>query len=150
ERAVAVMTTLNKAAAEAIGAVTGGHACTDITGFGLLGHASEMAAASGQTLELDATVVPVIEGVLPLLPRHRSAGMATNRAHFGAGIHFGPAVDRTLQDVLFDPQTSGGLLVSVDPSRADALTSALHNARIAALAVGRVVPRTDGRLVSVF
>ncbi|MCC6989404.1 MAG: selenide, water dikinase SelD, partial [Acidobacteria bacterium] len=64
--AVASMRTLNKAAAETLRAVTV-HACTDITGFGLLGHASEMAAASGVALELDAAAVPLIEGVLPLV-----------------------------------------------------------------------------------
>ena len=79
ERAVKAMTTLNKAASEAISAVGGAHACTDITGFGLLGHASEMAAGSGVSMEFVAAAIPVFEGALPLLPRHRSGGMATRR-----------------------------------------------------------------------
>ena len=60
------------------------HACTDITGFGLIGHASEMARASGVTLRLEAASVPLIPGVLALAPGNRSGGMTTNEQHFGA------------------------------------------------------------------
>ena len=107
------MATLNKTAAETMVRSAGVHACTDITGFGLLGHTCEVAAASGVSVELVAAAVPLIDGVRPLVSRHRSGGMATNRSHFGARVRLAPSVERDLQDLLFDPQTSGGLLISV-------------------------------------
>jgi len=85
DRAVASMTMLNKVAAETMLSVGGVHACTDITGFGLLGHASEMAAASEVTIEIAAAGIPVLEGVLALVSRNRSGGMASNRAYLEIG-----------------------------------------------------------------
>jgi selenide,water dikinase len=151
-RATAVMATLNKAAAGAVRAVAGVHACTDITGFGLLGHATEMASGSGVTLEIQAASVPVFEGVLPLVARHRSGGMSSNRSHFGAGVRFGGEVGRDLQDLLFDPQTSGGLLIAVSPDDLAALTAALVLAGVQAPVIGTVVDRDvsgPGPLVAV-
>lgn len=149
DRAVATMTMLNKAAAETLRLVGGAHACTDVTGFGLLGHAAEMAEASQVSMELDGRAVPVLDGVFALLPRHRSGGMATNREHFGPRVQFSPAAGRPLQDVLFDPQTSGGLLVAVEAGRARALTDALVAAGVPAATVGRVVGQQPGFLISV-
>ena len=88
------MRTLNKAAAEAIATLDGVHACTDITGFGLIGHASEMAAASHVTIAIDAAAVPVIPGVLEMVGQNKSGGMNTNREHFGPGVEFGSDVQR--------------------------------------------------------
>ena len=144
------MATLNKAAAETMLSVGGAHACTDITGFGLIGHASEMAAASGVTIEIAASAVPLLEGVLPLTSRNRSGGMATNRNHFGTRIQMADAIGRDLQDLLFDPQTSGGLLISVDPAVAEVMARSLQVAGVDARMVGRVGLRAeDGQLVSV-
>ena len=90
------MRTLNKAAAEAIAQrIDGVHACTDITGFGLIGHAMEMAAASGVTIAIERPRSRHSTGVLEMVSRNRSGGMATNREHFGAGVEFGDGVPAT-------------------------------------------------------
>jgi selenide,water dikinase len=151
-RAVASMTTLNKAAAAALQAAGGTHACTDITGFGLLGHASEMAAGSGVTLEIQAARVPLFDGVLPLVERHRSGGMSSNHSHFGSRIRFAEGLARDLQDLLFDPQTSGGLLVAVAAERASVVTATLALAGVSAAPIGRVsaaAPDGPGLLIEV-
>ena len=148
EFAIASMRTLNKAAAEAIAGITGVHACTDVTGFGLMGHASEMAVASRATLQFEAAEVPVLRGVLEIASRNRSGGMVTNRKHFGAGIEMHASVPPTLQDVLFDPQTSGGLLLSVAAESATAALDALQAAGVAAVRVGDVGP-ASGKFLAI-
>ena len=148
--ASSAMSTLNKVASETMVAVGGAHACTDITGFGLLGHACEVASASGVTLELIASEVPVFDGVLPLVSRNRSGGMASNRAYFGDRIRISDTIGPDLEDLLFDPQTSGGLLMAVDPARSVAVASALEAAGVVVRTIGRVGLRgEDGRLISV-
>jgi len=119
--AVASMRTLNKAAAEALAGLRV-HSCTDITGFGLLGHATEMAVASNVTLELDAAAIPLIPGASEMAATNRSGGMASNRTHFAGGADLATPVAAAMADLLFDPQTSGGLLVAV--SAADAADAA--------------------------
>ena len=138
EHAVASMRTLNKAAAEAITGHDGIHACTDITGFGLIGHASEMAAASRVTIAIDAAAVPVIPGVLEMVEQNRSGGMTTNRQHFESGADFGTRVNAELRAVLFDPQTSGGLFIAVAPNQAASAIRALEESGILAVTVGTV------------
>ena len=143
DHAVAQMRTLNKAAAEVIVSVDAVHACTDITGFGLAGHASEMAAASKVTIDLTSTALPIIPGVLPLVEHNKSGGMKTNEAHFLPGMKFLQGTFATgdgnaRRDLLFDPQTSGGLLISVSSSSADAVFASLVNAGIQATFVGSV------------
>ncbi len=113
ERAVAVMTTLNdRAAAQARAA--GAHALTDVTGFGLLGHVHELAAASGVAVEIDAAAVPAIEGVLELLETDAAVagGSRRNRADAETFTRWGdvPEIRRRL---LTDAMTSGGLLAAV-------------------------------------
>ncbi len=150
ERAAGSMATLNKTAAETMVRSAGVHACTDITGFGLLGHTCEVAGASGVSVELVAAAVPLIDGVLPLVSRHRSGGMATNRSHFGAKVRLAASVERDLQDLLFDPQTSGGLLISVSGALAGDLKAKLAAAGVTVSEIGRVVSRFgDGALISV-
>lgn len=149
DHAVAQMRTLNKAAAEAITlhAHSGGvHACTDITGFGLAGHASEMAAASHVTIEFNASALPIIPGVLAMTAQNKSGGMNTNREYFAPGVEFGPDVPESLRDVIFDPQTSGGLLLSVSASTADAVFASLQEAGISAAFVGSVTAPSGPRL----
>ena len=141
DRAVEQMRTLNKAAAEAIANVDGIHACTDITGFGLAGHASEMAAGSNATIEFNANALPVIDGVLPMIGQNTSGGMNTNRDHFGRGVEFGTNVSPELRDLVFDPQTSGGLLIAVSPESADRVAADLLERGIHACFVGSVVSR---------
>ena len=138
DHAVMSMRTLNKAAAEAIAGIDGVHACTDITGFGLIGHASEMAAASQVTIAINSAAVPVIPGVLEMVEQNKSGGMTTNREHFGPGVDFGPGVNAGLGDLFFDPQTSGGLLLAVSGKTASSAMQALAEAGIQAKLVGMV------------
>ena len=136
EDAVSSMRTLNKAAAEAIATLDGIHACTDITGFGLIGHASEMAAASHVTIAIDAATVPLIPGVLEMVGQNKSGGMNTNREHFGPGVQFGADVGAELRDLFFDPQTSGGLFIAAAAATVSSAVQALEMAGITAKIVG--------------
>ena len=146
-QAVTAMRSLNKAAAEALAGLAV-HACTDITGFGFLGHASEMAAGSAVTLEVDAAAVPVFEGVLPLVNANRSGGLASNKAHFAPGVQVAPGLPAPVLDLLFDPQTSGGLLVALAESDATEADARLARSGVQGRLVGRVVAPT-GRAVVV-
>jgi selenide,water dikinase len=146
DAAIEQMRTLNKSAADVIRNADGVHACTDITGFGLAGHATEMAAASKVTIQIDSNALPVIDGVLELVSKNRSGGMNTNRDHFGPGIEFGPGVRDELRDLVFDPQTSGGLLISVAAEVSDEVAKGLRKAGVQAQIVGSVVTHT-GKLL---
>jgi len=142
DAAVEVMLDLNARGADALHALPAGsvHGCTDITGFGFLGHAAEMAEASGVTLRIQAAAVPLIRGALALAA-NRSGGLRTNEAHFAAAVSMAANVDAAVVELLFDPQTSGGLLASVDPSQADAAAASFAAAGVAAARVGTVLPR---------
>lgn len=112
-QAVESMAQLNRRAAELM-VEEGAHACTDITGYGLLGHALEMAAASGVMLHIAHRRVPHFSaalalGALGIAP----GGLASNRHAFNGKIRFGDAVSGMWRDLLFDPQTSGGLLIAL-------------------------------------
>jgi selenide,water dikinase len=146
DAAVRSMLTLNRAAAEALQPFPGGviHACTDITGFGLIGHASEIAAASKVTVAIQAGHIPVFEGVLTLASANRSGGLGSNEAHFGKNVTVEPGVDPERLTILFDPQTSGGLLVAVSSESADQVRMALIAAGVAAVRVGSIVPALPG------
>ena len=140
--AVASMRTLNQAAAEALMPLDV-HACTDITGFGLLGHASEMAAASDVSIEIDAAAVPLIDGVLPLVAGNKSAGLASNRRHFSGRIGATSALADSRLDLFYDPQTSGGLFVAVPAALAAQAVAALDARGVVAAMVGRVTLKSD-------
>jgi selenide, water dikinase len=142
DHAVKHMTTLNKAAAEAVANVAGVHACTDITGFGLAGHASEMAAGSKVTIEIDTRSLPIIPGVLDIAAQNRSGGMKTNKDHFAAGIEDCSEIPDAVRDLLFDPQTSGGLLISVSEEAAQIAAANLKKAGIQPVFVGFVRPES--------
>jgi len=146
EHAIASMRTLNRAAAEAVAGMNGVHACTDITGFGLAGHGSEMAAASRVTLTLDAAALPIIPGVLEMVGRNKSGGMGTNREHFAPGVEFGDHVADELRDLIFDPQTSGGLFLSVDAKEAELILECVQKANVPAVFVGSVEVQGSSKL----
>lgn len=129
------MRTLNKAAADALAGVDV-HACTDITGFGFAGHAVEMATASGVTLAVDAAAVPVFAGVLAIAAQNRSGGMSSNRAHFADRLALETPAAEALADVLFDPQTSGGLLIAIPAVLADEAQARLTGAGVFTARVG--------------
>jgi selenide,water dikinase len=129
EEAVRGMLTLNRAAAEALQTLSAGlvHACTDVTGFGLIGHATEMAIASKVTIVIHPLRVPAIPGVLPLIRQNQSGGMASNREHFSKGLQVAAdGVDAELLSLLFDPQTSGGLLIAMASDSASRVIAALE------------------------
>lgn len=102
-------------------------AATDVTGFGLLGHSLEMARASGVQLELEAVSVPLLEGALDYAGRgFIPGGSADNRSHFAGEVDFDEGIDEDLRTLLFDAQTSGGLLLGVPETQIEPL---LANAR---------------------
>ena len=147
EAAVEVMLELNRAAAEALMTLAAGsvHACTDITGFGFIGHASEMAAGSEVTLDIDVGAVPFIPGALELAS-NRSGGMKSNERHFAGGVAGAAEIDPAVLDLLFDPQTSGGLLAAVDPDAADQAAAAFGAAGVSAARVGTVGAKAGVRI----
>ena len=145
EEAVRSMLTLNRAACEALNGLAPGavHAVTDITGFGLLGHASEMAAASRCMLVIDAESVPLLPGALALVPGNVPGGGRTNAEHFAAAIRIDRGLGGHLLQLLHDPQTSGGLLAAIEPRyRADAL-AAFAAAGVSAWEIGEAAAASD-------
>jgi selenide,water dikinase len=150
EQAVTAMRTLNRHAAESLRSLPEGavHACTDITGFGLAGHGTEMARASDVTLELVLNAIPVFDGVAELAGQNRSGGMISNEEYFAAGVDLDSVGGRGLRrddvraivPLIYDPQTSGGLLVAVDPSAEVLAEQAFRAAGVRAWRIGRAVP----------
>jgi len=157
QAAVASMTELNRAASEALqeleekaGPTRPVHAVTDVTGFGLLGHAREMALGDpargieAVSLEIDHSAIPYLPGAVQaaregFLP----GGLKNNRDFIGDCVGFAEGVPQEYRDLLFDPQTSGGLLISVSPESADAAVSALDRHGVSARRVGRVVAKKN-------
>ena len=135
----ASMLTLNRAACEAMLQFEV-HGCTDVTGFGLIGHAREMALASGVTLEIEISRVPLLPGATDALDAGAIPGGLTNNQEFAScAVGTMPGADRRTGALLYDPQTSGGLLISLPPHDADLLTRSLSGA----VRVGRVLERAD-------
>ena len=148
DAAMRSMTMLNKDAAEALRALPAGyvHACTDITGFGLIGHASEMATASGVTIQMDAARVPLLTGARDLAKGNRPGGLASNLEHFESGVTAAPDVPADLMWLLYDPQTSGGLLIAAAPDHARTVDKALMRAGVAAVQIGGVTERNTATI----
>jgi selenide,water dikinase len=140
DAATASMTTLNKRAAEV---VTGGayaiHAMTDITGFGLIGHAREMALGSNVSLRLFASSIPLLEGA-PECVRAGfvPGGLKSNREFAECLVGYEGGVPEEIRTLLYDPQTAGGLLISVAPNDSDSLLRALTDAQVPAKFIGEV------------
>lgn len=147
-QAVEVMSTLNREASKAA-VQTGVNAITDITGFGLLGHAFEMAEASKVTLRLKAGLLPILSGMeglaaMGILP----AGLYHNKKYLKGKISISSEVPEALTDLAFDPQTSGGLLISVSEDRASVLLKLLKESGVKdATVIGRVVEPQDYRII---
>jgi selenide,water dikinase len=151
----AAMTTLNRAAAEALhqaeeksGAGKAIHAVTDVTGFSLLGHAREMALGDWShgiapvSVEIDHRAFEYFPGALEAAREgHLSGGLKNNRAFIGDCAEFHANVAAEHQSLLFDPQTSGGLLVAIAPEFADAALATLKNHGVTARRVGKVVSK---------
>jgi selenide,water dikinase len=141
------MATLNCDAAEAMLEV-GAHACTDITGFGLLGHLREMSAGSGMDVTISAGAIPM----LPAAQEFAAAdvvpgGTLNNLAYVEPHVTFAPGVSRVVQLILADAQTSGGLLISLPGDRVDALLAALRARGVGDVAhIGQVTAPGTGHI----
>jgi selenide,water dikinase len=144
-RVIEVMATLNKKAAEVMAAYTV-HACTDITGFGLLGHALEMAQGSKVTLAIDTKQVPVLPEVIDLAGMGLvPAGSYANRNFCARSVREVGTVDRLYLDVIADAQTSGGLLLVVPAAEAPDAVADLQAAGIVdAASIGEILDRSEG------
>jgi selenide,water dikinase len=141
-----VMTTLNADAADAALSV-GPSAMTDVTGFGLLGHLHEMAIASGVEARVDAAAVPAIEGAVDLLAAGAVAGgTQRNRAWLETKVRWADTVPDPVRTLLCDAMTSGGLLVTAPPERADAMHEALAAAAPDAARIGTLGAGEPGRI----
>lgn len=126
-RSVACMTTLNRNAAELMAEMTEIHACTDVTGFGFLGHALEMAEGSGIGMRIRAADVPYFPEIRPFVEEGLvPGGLIRNRKFREKQLDIGPDCPDWLIDILFDPQTSGGLLIALPPDAAAELLRRLH------------------------
>ena len=144
DEAVLVMTTLNKYAKEAIDRSGGVNSLTDITGFGLLGHALEMAEGSSVSMVIDHKSIPTVLNAIEyaqmgLVP----AGAYDNRNYIGDKAYINEDVSEEMKDILFDPQTSGGLLISIPEEKADKLLEELKDTPTKFAVVGRVVEKQE-------
>jgi selenide,water dikinase len=167
DAAVASMTTLNKIAAEVIttGRVVTGvspvraeqssaaftvHALTDITGFGLIGHARELALASNVALRLHASRIPLLEGALDCVRAgHIPGGLKANREFAECVVGYEDGISEEIKTIFFDPQTAGGLLISVAAEDATELTRSLTAAGVPVVEVGEVLSTTKPTLAVV-
>ena len=157
QAATASMTELNRAASEALqelqanaGATQPIHAVTDITGFGLLGHAREMALGNPErgseavSLELDHSAVQYLPGALEAARQgFLPGGLKNNRDFIGDCVSFAKNVPQEYRDLLFDPQTSGGLLMAISPESVGTTVAALERHIVSAQRVGKVITKAS-------
>lgn len=147
EEAIKTMSTLNKYAKEAFDNIEV-NSVTDITGFGLLGHSMEMAEGSSVTIVIDHKSVPIINKALEyaqmgLVP----AGAYSNREYCGDKVKFINDVPEEMKDVLYDPQTSGGLLISVPENNVEVLLNKLRDTPTKFAVVGKVVEKEEHYII---
>ena len=148
DRVTRMMAELNRKASEAAMPFSV-HACTDITGFGLLGHLAEMLSEGDCGLRLNYASVPVLPEALEfasmgLVP----AGAAKNKAHRLCMVDFSEGIGPVEQDILFDPQTSGGLLLAVPEAEAGEVLTALRSGGCPdSSIIGEVIPEPSGRII---
>ena len=143
ERIYAQMATLNKTARDIMVRYPV-HSCTDVTGFALLGHSYEMAQGSGCSIHLDTARIPYHPEAYELAAMgFIPAGAYRNRDYAGAGVKKGPGVTRAMEDICYDPQTSGGLLIALPEGAAEECLSELRERIPQAAVVGRVEERGE-------
>jgi len=147
KKAVAAMVMLNRAAAEAMGRV-GVHACTDVTGFGLIGHAMEVARASKKTIRFNVSSIPFFEEALAyasdgLVPE----GAYKNRKFYQASVSCEGEVSAEMMDLLYDPQTSGGLLIFIDSSKGETFKECCREKGVDAFCIGEVGESSPGNIL---
>jgi selenide,water dikinase len=149
EAAITSMARLNRDAAEVLREIEKSaqhdppiHAVTDVTGFGLLGHAREMAAGSAVSMRIDHAKVPLLPGAREAAHGgFLAGGLKSNREFIGPCVEFAASVDEDSRALLFDPQTSGGLLIAIAPERAAALAAELERRQIPSAQIGEVLPK---------
>lgn len=146
EEAANVMSTLNKIASEEMQKV-GVNSCTDITGFGFIGHAYEMANGSEVEIEIDSKKVPIMNKVIDLIKEYcLPSGAYSNEKYFEEWVDFSPEISEQMKLALFDPQTSGGLLISVEENKADELLENINSrSKIKAEIIGKVVKKGSNK-----
>jgi selenide, water dikinase len=148
DAAVKSMTTLNKKAAEVLEQkeiIV--HAMTDVTGFGLIGHAREIALASDVSLSFETQNIPILEGAFECVRAgYIPGGLKNNRDFAECLVGFDEGVPEDLRALLFDPQTAGGLLISVEKMQADRLARAMNDAGLTAARIGEVLPQGSPRI----
>ena len=139
--AIHSMITLNKAAAEVVSGFEV-HGMTDITGFGLIGHARELARGSGVSLRIYASRVPLLEGALECV-RHGyvPGGLKSNRGFAEGCVEYAAEVPEEIRTLLYDPQTAGGLLISVSADDAEKLLAQLRDAGVCSEEIGEVLEK---------
>jgi selenide,water dikinase len=116
---------------------------TDVTGFGLIGHARELALASNVGLILNSKAIPILDGALDCIRAgYIPGGLKANRDFAECLVGYADGIPEEIRTLLFDPQTAGGLLVSVAAADATALTQSLQAAKVPAVEIGEVVPAT--------
>lgn len=143
EKIIKAMKTLNNLPKNAMMSV-GAHSCTDVTGFGLIGHAAEMAEGSHTTLRMYASQIPILKEAIELAQMGIiPAGAYNNRSYLECRTQFDPNIPQAIEDCLFDPQTSGGLLISVAENKASALLEALKDNPTEYAVIGEVIEKTD-------
>jgi selenide, water dikinase len=142
DAAVKSMTTLNaKAAQVAVEGKFAIHAATDITGFGLIGHAREMAGGSGVSLRIAAGRVPLLEGALECVRAgFIPGGLKNNREFAECNVRYAAGIPEEIRTLLYDPQTAGGLLLSVEAADSARLVEKLRTAGVSAVEVGEALP----------
>lgn len=137
--AVAAMRASNRAAADLLHRVGRPTACTDVTGFGLIGHAYEMAAGAKVAIRLEANAVPVLPGALEMARRDLfPGGSRNNRSHFSPHVRVEGAIPEERLSLFYDAVTSGGLLFTVEAARGRAYETAFHEAGLPLYRVGSV------------
>lgn len=144
---IAVMLTPGRKAAEAMREF-GVRGATDITGFGLMGHAWELAKGSGVTIELNAKRIPLIDGAYEMARRKMlTQGDKTNREYIGNDFMLDTDITKEMASLLFDPQTAGGMLISIAADKADGLLDRLNETYAGAAIIGRVTEKGARSLV---
>ena len=146
DAAIASMTTLNKKAAEVIGRFAV-HAMTDVTGFGLIGHAREIALASNVSLRFYSNRIPLLEGALECVRAgHIPGGLKANREFAECVVGYEDEISEEVKTILFDPQTAGGLLISVGSEDVVPLARALTADGVPSAEIGEVVASDTPRI----
>ena len=147
KEAIRSMTALNRTAAELM-IELGAHACTDVTGFGLIGHASHLIQEGETGIEFDFNSIPFFKGVFDLSRKEiYPGGLGRNRDFYSANVEFKSRIPQYKRNLLFDPQTSGGLLIALPTTKAELLVEKLHKSKIDAAIIGKAVKESAHKIV---